>query len=183
MKVAMLSPIAWRTPPRHYGPWEWIVSLLKKCRRIIEEKFGNHRMVKEYFQVYRRIIDRERRGEKRPWGGYRVLATEPSFKAKKIWVDPGKRLSYQKHRYRNEHWILIEGKGKATLDGKEIFLKPGDCIDIPRGSAHRIGNVGEDLLSFIEIQRGDDFSENDVIRLEDDYGRADRSPEVNVHEG
>ncbi|MFB3887730.1 MAG: phosphomannose isomerase type II C-terminal cupin domain [Thermodesulfobacteriota bacterium] len=125
----------------------------------------------------------EKREERRPWGGYRILGAESFFKAKKIWIDPGQRLSYQKHRHRNEHWILIEGKAKVILDGREILLKPGDSIDIPQGSAHRIGNIGEGPLSFIEIQRGEDFSEDDVIRLEDDYGRVHDSSEVSIHEG
>lgn len=121
--------------------------------------------------------------ERRPWGGFLILDDQPTHKVKRIWIHAGHRLSYQKHSRRSEHWIIVEGKAKVLLDGKEIMLDPGESIDIPRGSAHRIGNVGEDLLSFIEIQRGDDFSENDVVRLEDDYGRADRSPGVNVHEG
>mgnify|MGYP005835667497 CR=1 FL=1 len=151
-----------------------------ECRRFAERKFNHARMIEAYLQVYHRILEKENREEKRPWGGYRVLGIEPSFKAKKIWIDPGKRLSYQKHHHRNEHWILIEGKAKVILDGKEILLKPGDSIDIPQGSAHRIWNVGEGPLSFIEIQRGDDFSEEDVIRLEDDYGRSDHSSEVSI---
>lgn len=154
-----------------------------ECRRMVEGKFNHHQMVEAYLQVYRSIIEKEKREEKRPWGGYKILESESSFKAKKIWIDPGQRLSYQKHRHRNEHWLLIEGKAKAVLDGKEIYLKAGDSIDIPQGSAHRIGNIGKSLLSFIEVQRGDDFSEDDVIRLEDDYGRADYSSGVSVHEG
>jgi glycosyltransferase involved in cell wall biosynthesis len=154
-----------------------------ECRRTVERKFNHHRMVEAYLQVYHSIIEKEKREEKRPWGGYKILESESSFKAKKIWIDPGQRLSYQKHRHRNEHWLLIEGKAKAVLDGKEIYLEAGDSIDIPQGSAHRIGNIGESLLSFIEIQRGDDFSEDDVIRLEDDYGRLDHSSEASIHEG
>ena len=124
----------------------------------------------------------EKREEKRPGGGYRIIEVEPSFKVKKIWVDPGQRLSYQRHHHRSEHWLLIEGKAKVVLDGKEILLNAGESIDIPQGSAHRIGNIGEGPLSFIEIQRGEDFSEDDVVRLEDDYGRIDHSSEVNAHE-
>lgn len=154
-----------------------------QCRKTVEERFHRDRMVDDYLRVYQRILEKEKREEKRPWGGYRVLAADPSFKAKKIWVDPGKRLSYQKHRYRSEHWILLEGKAKVILDGQEKLLGPGDFVQIPQGAAHRIGNVGEGVLSFVEIQRGENFSEDDIIRLEDDYGRKGLPQEVTAHEG
>ncbi len=86
----------------------------------------------------------------------------------------GQRLSYQKHEKRSEHWLIVEGQAKVILNGEERILKPGDSMDIPKGSAHRIGNIGKGMLTFIEIQRGEDFTEEDVIRLEDDYGRVSR---------
>jgi len=110
--------------------------------------------------------------EERPWGGFLVLEEQPTHKVKRIWVNPGHRLSYQTHRLRSEHWVIVVGEAKVTIDGKEFSLKAGDSIDIPVGSAHRIENPGPHPLSFIEVQRGEDFSENDVIRLEDDYGRV-----------
>lgn len=113
--------------------------------------------------------------EIRPWGGFVVLDDQPTYKVKRMWVNPGHRLSYQKHRLRSEHWMIVKGEAKVTLDRKEIYLKEGEYIDIPISSAHRIENIGSDLLTFIEIQRGDSFSEDDVIRLEDDYGRATES--------
>ncbi len=109
--------------------------------------------------------------EERPWGGFLVLEEQPTHKVKRIWVNPGHRLSYQTHRLRSEHWVIVVGEAKVTIDGKEFSLKAGDSIDIPLGSAHRIENIGLSPLTFIEVQRGEDFSENDVIRLEDDYGR------------
>jgi mannose-6-phosphate isomerase len=120
--------------------------------------------------------------ERRPWGGFLILEERSTHKLKRIWIHAGHRLSYQKHLKRSEHWVIVEGKAKVILDGREMLLEPGDCIHIPQGLAHRIGNIGENILTFIEIQRGDDFSEDDVIRLEDDYGRADESLRVNVHE-
>lgn len=143
-----------------------------ECRKIVAERFHQDRMVADYIEVYKRILEKEKREDKRPWGGYKILAAEESFKSKKIWVDPQKRLSYQKHRLRSEHWFIISGQAKVTLEGREYFLKPGQAIDIPQGSAHRIENIGQDLLVFIEIQKGKGFSENDIIRLEDDYGRS-----------
>ncbi len=120
-------------------------------------------------------LDGEGKGilsEERPWGGFIVLEERVTHKVKRIWVHPGHRLSYQKHRFRNEHWLIVEGEAKVILDGKEISLKPGGSVDIPIGVAHRIENIGSGILTFIEVQRGEDFSEEDVIRLEDDYGRV-----------
>ncbi|HXZ61300.1 MAG TPA: phosphomannose isomerase type II C-terminal cupin domain, partial [Acidimicrobiales bacterium] len=94
-------------------------------------------------------------------------------KVKRIVVHPGKRLSYQRHAQRAEHWFIVSGAAKVTLDGEDIALGPGESIDIPRGSAHRIANVGETDLVFIEVQHGTYFGEDDIVRLEDDFGRVD----------
>ncbi len=142
------------------------------CRKSVERRFGHERMVEDYLRVYQRILEMEKREEKRPWGGYRILDSGSSFKVKRIWIDPQRRLSYQRHRHREEHWVLIEGKAKVILEGRDSTLLAGDSIHIPKGAAHRIGNIGEGVLSFIEIQRGEALSEEDVIRLEDDFGRA-----------
>jgi mannose-6-phosphate isomerase-like protein (cupin superfamily) len=110
--------------------------------------------------------------EIKPWGGFVVLEDALRHKVKRIWVDPGKRLSYQRHKRRSEHWVVLEGQAVITLDGNEILLLPGQSIDVPRGAAHRIANPGQGPLAFIEIQRGDYFGEDDIIRLEDDFGRV-----------
>ena len=109
----------------------------------------------------------------KPWGFYRVLADEPDHKVKRIVVYPGKRLSLQFHRRRCEHWHIISGKAITTLDDKEISLEPGESIDIPTGGIHRVYNPGDENLVFIEIQRGEYFGEDDIQRIEDDFGRAD----------
>ena len=111
-------------------------------------------------------------GESRPWGGFLVLEDCPTHKVKRIWVNPGQRLSYQKHFRRSEHWIILEGNAKITLDGKEILLGLGESVDIPLEAAHRIENIGDTQLTFVEVQRGDYFGEDDIVRLEDDYGRV-----------
>jgi len=108
----------------------------------------------------------------RPWGYYVVLADEPDHKVKRIFVYPGKRLSLQRHRRRTEHWYLLSGETIVTLDGKEIFLRDGQSVDIPRGAAHRIRNTGKTNAVFIEIQTGEYFGEDDIERIEDDYGRV-----------
>jgi len=110
--------------------------------------------------------------EHRPWGSYTILEDQQTNKVKRIDVLPGKRLSYQKHQKRSEHWIVVQGEGIVTLEGREIGLSPGKSIDIPRMAAHRIQNPGKDLLTLIEIQNGDYFGEDDILRLEDDFGRT-----------
>lgn len=107
-----------------------------------------------------------------PWGRWEVLLDEPAYKVKRITVLPGKRLSYQKHFRRSEHWMVVEGKGVVTIDGKEIHVEKGSAIDIASEAAHRMANNGDDILTFIEIQQGEYFGEDDIIRLEDDYGRV-----------
>jgi len=109
--------------------------------------------------------------EKRPWGCFAVIEEKDAYKIKRIEVLPGKRLSYQKHEKRSEHWMIVQGQAVVTLEGKEIPLNPGQAVDIPQEAAHRIFNPGEDLLVFIEIQTGEYFGEDDIIRLEDDFGR------------
>ena len=110
--------------------------------------------------------------DRRPWGTFTVLDEGENFKVKRIEVLPGKRLSYQKHSQRAEHWFVVQGTAKVTLDGRDIILETGKAIDIAVGTAHRVENPGEELLVFIEVQRGDYLGEDDIVRLQDDYGRA-----------
>ena len=110
--------------------------------------------------------------DERPWGNFTVLDEGEGYKVKRIEVLPGKRLSYQKHAQRAEHWMVVRGTAKATLDGREITLGMGEVVDIPKGAAHRIENPGSVKMVFIEIQRGDYLGEDDITRLEDDFGRT-----------
>lgn len=110
--------------------------------------------------------------DRRPWGSYEVLEEAPTFKVKRIEVLPGKRLSYQKHAQRAEHWFVVAGTAKVTLDGSELTVRTGEAIDISVGTAHRVENPGEDNLIFIEVQRGNYLGEDDIVRLEDDFGRT-----------
>ncbi len=107
-----------------------------------------------------------------PWGKWFVLDDDSTFKVKRIEVLPGKRLSYQKHFKREEHWYIVKGQARVTIDGQDCALGEGACIGIGREALHRIENVGNDLLIFIEVQRGDYFGEDDIVRVEDDFGRA-----------
>jgi mannose-6-phosphate isomerase len=109
--------------------------------------------------------------DERPWGSFTVLDEGDGYKVKRIEVLPGKRLSYQKHAQRAEHWMVVQGIAKVTLDGEEILLKTGEVVDIPVGAAHRIENPGDLKMTFIEIQRGGYLGEDDIVRLQDDFGR------------
>jgi mannose-6-phosphate isomerase len=111
------------------------------------------------------------RFDRRPWGTFTVLDEAPNYKVKRLEVLPGKRLSYQKHTKRSEHWMAVTGLARVTLDGRDIMLSAGETIDVPAGVAHRIENAGESMLVFIEIQTGTYFGEDDIIRLQDDFGR------------
>ena len=107
----------------------------------------------------------------RPWGEFRVLAEDPEFKVKRIDVLPGKRLSYQRHTRRKEHWLVVSGRARVTLDGRDIELGPGQSIDVPVGAAHRVECISPEKLVFIEVQTGTYFGEDDIERLADDFGR------------
>ena len=113
--------------------------------------------------------------DRRPWGTFFVLDQGEKFKVKRIEVLPGKRLSYQKHSKRAEHWVVVQGTAKVTLDDREIIVSTGEAIDIATGSAHRVENPGTEVLVFIEVQRGSYLGEDDIVRLQDDFGRAPES--------
>ena len=112
-----------------------------------------------------------RKTEERPWGKYEVLYDWTDCKVKKITVNPGQRLSYQYHKKRSETWVIIQGEGIVTIEGKDKNISKGDTIIIPVTSKHRIENIGNDKLIFIEIQTGEYFGEDDIVRIEDDYNR------------
>jgi mannose-6-phosphate isomerase len=111
--------------------------------------------------------------DQRPWGNYTVLDEAVDYKVKRITVVAGKRLSYQRHARREEHWFVVHGTGRVTLDGEELDVLPGTALDVPVAVAHRIANTDTaQPLVFIEVQRGDYFGEDDIVRLDDDCGRA-----------
>ena len=119
-------------------------------------------------------FDKEgREHDERPWGSYTVLDDKaPNYKVKLIVVLPGRRLSYQTHTRRSEHWFIVSGTATAILDGATHQLAPGQSLDIGIGQAHRCENHGAAPVEFIEIQTGTYFGEDDIVRLEDDYGRS-----------
>lgn len=110
--------------------------------------------------------------DRRPWGSYTVIDEGDGYKVKRIEVLAQKRLSYQRHKFRGEHWYVVAGTGTVTLDGVDHQVATGQAIDIPLGAAHRMANLGDDLLIFIEVQRGSYLGEDDIERLQDDFGRS-----------
>ena len=109
--------------------------------------------------------------EERPWGCFFVIHDEPSYKLKRIEINPGCKLSYQYHNKRSESWTIVKGKGKITLNDKIKEYKNGETILIPQGMKHRIHNDTDIKLVFIEVQTGTYFGEDDIVRIEDDYNR------------
>ncbi|MFN6964941.1 MAG: phosphomannose isomerase type II C-terminal cupin domain [Pyrinomonadaceae bacterium] len=111
--------------------------------------------------------------EERPWGTFTVLDEGKNYKVKRIEVFPGKRLSYQRHRRRSEHWFFVQGTAKVTLNGREFLVSAGESADVPVGTVHRVENPDLTLpVVFIEVQTGEYFGEDDIERFDDDFGRA-----------
>ena len=108
----------------------------------------------------------------RPWGRYEILQESRSHKVKCIWVSPGKRISYQRHHKRAEHWFIVAGSARVTLNAVVSEIKAGQTVDIAIGDLHRIENIGTDDVVFIEVQSGSYFGEDDIERIEDDFGRT-----------
>jgi len=142
----------------------------RACRDDVEKRFTSLRMAHKYVEVYHKIL--EDRENYRPWGHYENLLEREDHKIKELIVDPGERLSLQKHQRRAEHWIVVSGEALVTVADKEILLKQGQSVDVPKGAVHRIMNPGEIPAVLVEVQMGDYFGEDDIIRLEDDYDRC-----------
>lgn len=109
----------------------------------------------------------------RPWGRWAVLDKGRGYKIKRLEVEPGHRLSLQYHSFRAEQWIVISGVGRATLNKDIVALYPGVHVQVDKEMVHRIVNDGEMLLVILELQIGEICSEEDIVRIEDDYDRAD----------
>ena len=109
--------------------------------------------------------------EQRPWGKFENLLDSNLCKVKQITIKPGQAPSYQYHFKRSEVWTLVQGEGELKLDGNIIKIKKWDTINIPLQAKHQIKNTGDEDLIFIEVQLGEYFGEDDIVRLEDNYGR------------
>lgn len=108
----------------------------------------------------------------RPWGRWEVVDTGERFTVKRITVIPGAKLSLQRHRHREEHWVVVSGRARVTRDHETLELGPSQAVFIPRGAVHRIETVGDAPLEFVEVQYGEVLDENDIERLDDIYGRG-----------
>ena len=107
----------------------------------------------------------------RPWGSYTILEEGPSYKIKRILVNPGAKLSMQMHYHRSEHWVVIEGTARITNGDQEIYLEENESTYIPKTHRHRLENPGKVALQIIEIQTGAYLEEDDIVRFDDIYGR------------
>lgn len=108
----------------------------------------------------------------RPWGWYETVLDLPGHKIKRIGVSPGQRISLQKHAQRAEHWVVLQGCVRVTLDEQTFDLSVGQHCDIALGQVHRLTNLTQDPVVILEVQFGTYLAEDDIIRLGDDYGRC-----------
>jgi mannose-6-phosphate isomerase-like protein (cupin superfamily) len=110
--------------------------------------------------------------DNRPWGRWEVLDVGEAHIVKRITVEPGKILSLQRHKFRDEHWTIVRGTGRITIGDQELDKGYNESVFIPRGTVHRIENRTDAPVEFIEVQTGDALREDDIERLEDAYGRT-----------
>lgn len=108
----------------------------------------------------------------RPWGGYSSILSGERFQVKRLFVKPGKRLSLQKHHHRAEHWVVVRGTAEVTRDDEVLMLSENQSVYLPLGCTHRLANPGKIMLELIEVQTGSYLGEDDIIRIEDEFGRV-----------
>jgi mannose-1-phosphate guanylyltransferase len=128
--------------------------------RALRADPGTHRLTEIHRTAYR------------PWGGYSSVLNGDRFQVKRLFVKPGRKLSLQKHHHRAEHWVVVTGTAEVTIDGKVTMLAENESIYLPLGAVHRLANPGKILLELIEVQTGSYLGEDDIIRIEDEFGRA-----------
>ncbi len=139
-------------------------------------------VARERAQDIRLIVDKLQKAERgerlahrrvyRPWGSYETVDIDKGFQVKRLVVNPGARLSLQKHAKRAEHWVVVRGTARVTRDRDVYDLHANQSTYIPLGAVHRLENPGKEILHLIEVQSGDYLGEDDIVRLEDNYGRA-----------
>ena len=108
----------------------------------------------------------------RPWGWYETVSEVAGNKIKRIGVNPGQQISLQKHAQRCEHWVVTQGTARVTLGEQVLDLGPGEHCDIALGQVHRIANLTQEAVEIVEVQFGTYLGEDDIVRLQDDYGRS-----------
>jgi len=130
-------------------------------KRVVEALAGRKHPAVEFHQTVHR-----------PWGSYTVLEDAEDCKVKRLVVKPGEVLSLQKHARRSEHWTVVQGTAKVRVGDNEFLLAAGETTHIPKETLHRLENPGTEDIALIEVQTGDYFGEDDIVRLEDRYGRV-----------
>jgi len=110
--------------------------------------------------------------EARPWGGFETIAESPGHKVKRLFVNPGRRLSLQRHKYRAETWIVVSGSPRVIVSGRARRVRARETVNVPRGAWHRIENPGRRAVLIVEVQHGPYLGEDDIERRHDDFGRA-----------
>ncbi len=108
----------------------------------------------------------------RPWGWYETVSEAPGNKVKRIRVHAGQQLSLQKHRQRAEHWVVVQGVARVTVGALVLDLTAGQHVDIAIGEVHRLANMTQQTVEIVEVQFGSYLGEDDIVRLQDDYGRV-----------
>jgi len=135
------------------GHSQKVKDLIQKLRK------DNRKEVSEHLTTYR------------PWGSYTILEEAERYKIKRIVVNPGEQLSLQKHHHRSEHWVVVKGAAKVTIDGKEILIHENESAYVPKSTLHKLQNPGKVPLEIIEVQNGEYVGEDDIVRVDDVYGR------------
>ncbi|QNB47098.1 mannose-1-phosphate guanylyltransferase/mannose-6-phosphate isomerase [Thermanaerosceptrum fracticalcis] len=149
---------------------------------VVDEKDTLLICKKNYSQKVKDVVDKLKSSKNqrvdfhlttyRPWGSYTILEEGLFYKIKRITVLPGKKLSYQLHHHRSEHWIVVKGAAKVTIEDEEYFVRSGESTYVQSGYKHRLENPGRVQLEVIEVQLGEYLEEDDIVRIEDDFGRC-----------
>jgi mannose-1-phosphate guanylyltransferase/mannose-6-phosphate isomerase len=141
---------------------------------LLVAKKGETQKVRE---IVNKLIEKDRKEASehlttyRPWGSYTILEEGARYKIKRIVVNSGERLSLQMHYHRSEHWIVVMGAAKVTIGDKEVFIHENESAYVPKSTLHRLENPGKVPLEMIEVQNGEYVGEDDIVRVDDIYGR------------
>ena len=138
---------------------------------VHKEKAENVKQVHQLLKAKGNPIAVKHTFEQRPWGKFEILLDSHACKVKRITVDPGQRLSLQYHKKRAEHWTVVQGTASVQLNHKTLTIESGGAVDIPMGAIHSLGNNTKEPLIVIETQIGSYFGEEDIVRIDDLYGR------------
>jgi mannose-1-phosphate guanylyltransferase/mannose-6-phosphate isomerase len=142
---------------------------------LLIAKRGSAQKVKhivEELKAWNRVEALEHKTVYRPWGEYTVLEEGPRYKIKRIVVKPGAKLSLQMHYHRSEHWVVVKGTAKVTIGDKVMYIHENESAYVPKSTPHRLENPGKIPLEIIEVQNGEYVGEDDIVRLDDEYGRG-----------